>query len=450
MIVISGISISNPSDMQNSVSIQIIDETMNVLKTIEYTGQTVIYYQEASAGTYFIKLIDNTSTESCEINKNINAFITCFDYTIGTDSNVRVMVLDNDNKCVIGGDFTTYSGITYNNIVKTNTKNIIENNFNIGSGIESNGLHHVKDILVDDDNNYIICGDFIKYSGVSFNNIVKIDSSGFIVGDFNVGTGFNGTPTAILFDDGYIIVGYFETYNNNVCSKICKIDKFGNFDTNFNIGGTGFTVAGPMQQITYKIIKDNNNRYLIGGWFTFYNEIGANRIIRLYGDGSIDNSFIYGTGFNNTVTSIIQLNNGQYLIGGDFTTYNGNICNKLVRLNYNGTIDNTFQAQTIIGSDLYIIRSIVEYNNKYYIGGYFWSYDGISKTGIIRLNNDGTLDTTFNTDGTGFSNSTYYTLVENILLLNDGLMVGGYFNKYNNIDALNIIRLDFDGNAKIC
>lgn len=162
-------------------------------------------------------------------------------------------------------------------------------------------------------------------------------------------------------------------------------------------------------------------------------------------NGEIDTSFIYGTGFNNTVTAIIQLNNGQYLIGGDFSTYN---CNNLIRLNYDGTVDNTFTSLIFEGSDGYRIRSIIEYDNKYYIGGYIFKYNN-TRQGILRLNSDGSEDTSFNVGGIGFSNSSYY-LVSDILLLNDGIMIGGYFNKYNDTNAMNIIKLDFDGNIIPC
>lgn len=75
MIVISGITISNPLDTVNSVTFQILDNSLNVLKTIPYTGQTAIYYQELSAGTYHIKINDGTSIETCEVDKSVYAVL---------------------------------------------------------------------------------------------------------------------------------------------------------------------------------------------------------------------------------------------------------------------------------------------------------------------------------------------------------------------------------------
>ena len=450
MIVISGITISNPIDTLSSVQFQVMDGSMNVLKIIQYTGQSEIYYQESSAGTYYIKITDGTSSEICEVTKNIIIYSDCFDYSIGTDNTVRVITNDNDNNCIIAGDFTTYGGVDYNYITKTNGNNIIDNNFNIGAGFQSTDLYKIFDVCVDDDNNYIVCGNFTSYSGITCNNIIKIDKFGSIINGFNTGSGFNSNAESVIFDvDKYVVVGNFTSYSGITCNKICCIDKNGYFDTSFNSGGTGFTGGYGYESITYKIIKDNNGNYLIGGHFLSYNGVNANRIIRLLNNGEIDPSFIYGTGFNNTVTAIIQLNNGQYLIGGDFTTYNGYGCNNLIKLNYNGSVDNTFTSLIFKGNSIYRIRSIIEYDNKYYIGGYIFKYNNNNRQGILRLNSDGTEDISFNVGGIGFSNTSYY-LVSDILLLNDGIMVGGFYNKYNNTDAKNIIKLDFDGNIIAC
>ena len=198
-----------------------------------------------------------------------------------------------------------------------------------------------------------MCGNFTSYSGITCNNIIKIDKFGSIINGFNTGSGFNSNAESVIFDvDKYVVVGNFTSYSGITCNKICCIDKNGYFDTSFNSGGTGFTGGYGYESITYKIIKDNNGNYLIGGHFLSYNGVNANRIIRLLNNGEIDPSFIYGTGFNNTVTAIIQLNNGQYLIGGDFTTYNGYGCNNLIKLNYNGSVDNTFTSLIFNGNSI--------------------------------------------------------------------------------------------------
>ncbi len=81
---------------------------------------------------------------------------------------------------------------------------------------------------------------------------------------------------------------------------------------------------------------DINDLY-VGGDF-------SEGILRLNGDGSIDNTFDVGTGFNGRVTSIVPAAGGfgDIYVGGYFTTYKGNPVSGLVRLDSDGTLDNGF------------------------------------------------------------------------------------------------------------
>ena len=68
--------------------------------------------------------------------------------------------------------------------------------------------------------------------------------------------------------------------------------------------------------------------------------IPANKIIRIDSNGNKDNAFNYGTGFSGGSIGarvIIFQANGKYLLGGDFTSYNGTTADRIVRLNQDGT-----------------------------------------------------------------------------------------------------------------
>ena len=66
----------------------------------------------------------------------------------------------------------------------------------------------------------------------------------------------------------------------------------GELDVTFNAGGIGFDGA------VRKTIVQNDGKIIVTGGFSNYNSTPANRIIRLNYDGSVDNSFVYGGGFN--------------------------------------------------------------------------------------------------------------------------------------------------------
>ena len=124
----------------------------------------------------------------------------------------------------------------------------------------------------------------------------------------------------------------------------------------------------------------------VGGDFT----TPKNRLIRLNSYGSENSTFDMGTGFNGRVESIVLDSTGKVYCGGDFAGYD----RRIIRLNPNGSKDTTFNIGTGFNN---IVHSIVlDPDGKLYCGGAFTTYKGEAVNRIIRLNPDGTRDTTFN------------------------------------------------------
>jgi len=65
-------------------------------------------------------------------------------------------------------------------------------------------------------------------------------------------------------------------------------------------------------------------------------------LCRLLPDGSKDVSFSLGTGFNNKVYSCLLQPDGKILVAGSFTQCNGTAVGRLVRLNPDGSRDTSF------------------------------------------------------------------------------------------------------------
>src|SRR5690606_18597760 len=202
----------------------------------------------------------------------------------------------------------------------------------------------------------------------------------------------------------YLIGGTFETYQGVSANRIIRLNQDGSRDNTFNIG-SGFNT---INTTVYSLIEDSNGKYLIGGIFETYQGVTSNNIIRLNQDGSRDNTFNIGTGFNSGILSLIENSNGKYLIGGVFETYQGVSANRIIRLNQDGSRDNTFNIVTGFNSS--ILSLIHDSIVIYLIGGVFETYQGVSANRIIRLNQDGSRDNTFNI-GTGF-NSGISSLIE--------------------------------------
>ncbi|HUR96968.1 MAG TPA: FG-GAP-like repeat-containing protein [Pyrinomonadaceae bacterium] len=135
---------------------------------------------------------------------------------------------------------------------------------------------------------------------------------------------------------------------------------------------------------------------------------GANNFLRLTPGGSVDPTFnVGGSGFQNVQPGVIQAietnANGKVLLGGKFDLINGAARPRIVRLNADSTVDNTFQVNTTSGSgnyfsairDIYQVRA--QADGKIVVSGYFdYFLNGVLKKNFVRLNADGSIDATFN------------------------------------------------------
>ncbi|MCB0540544.1 MAG: delta-60 repeat domain-containing protein, partial [Bacteroidetes bacterium] len=93
------------------------------------------------------------------------------------------------------------------------------------------------------------------------------------------------------------------------------------------------------------VVAQSDGKLIAAGAFTVFNGSPINHIARLNTDGSLDASFNPGSGFNSWTTSGAIQPDGKIVIGGSFTTFNGNAANRIVRLAPDGTIDNSFNSQ---------------------------------------------------------------------------------------------------------
>ena len=211
----------------------------------------------------------------------------------------------------------------------------------------------------------------------------------------------------------------------------------GTIDLTFNPIDVGSGNGANNDVLTTSIQSDG--KIIIGGNFTSYNGNVINRIARLNTDGTLDTTFNPGTGANGYVYTTSIQSDGKIIIGGRFASFNGISRNGIARLNTDGTLDATFDPGTGTGTNAlrYPSTTSIQSDGKIIIGGIFTSYNGIVRNNIARLNTNGTLDATFN-PGTGANNSVSTTSIQS-----DGkIIIGGSFTGYNDIGRNRITRIN--------
>ena len=250
-----------------------------------------------------------------------------------------------------------------------------------------------------------------------------------------VDTSFNSTVGAnntVYYSDNYpggkiLIGGVFTSYNNTPINKLVRLNVDGKVDTTFKTG------LGPNDDV-WVLQTLPNGKILIAGNFTSYNGIPCNRIARINTDGSLDQTFYVGHGANSWVHMILVQADGKIILGGRFTVYDSQNIKYLVRLNQNGSLDPTFNFNNSLNDA--VINGTLSSDGKILLGGDFGSYQQSVTSKICRLNSDGTLDQSFNT-GSGASHQ-----VRSFAIQPDGkIIIAGYFVTFNGQEKNRIARL---------
>lgn len=391
-----------------------------------------------------------------------------FGYQYGDISTyVNKMILQSDGKIIITGNFAAYNGVARKNIARLNIDGTIDLSFNPGSGFNDSGEPILNSLTLQADGKLLVGGQFSGYNGNTKRSLVRINTDGSDDSTFVTGLGFSYTNTSVmgnsparvnstvLLADGRIVVGgAFERYNGVSQNSITCLNSDGSLNTTFNSGiglykpyGSYSSVYEEMKYLgVHTLNLLSNEKILISGKFPRYDNTWATNLVKVDYGGTIDLSFNSTTGFDELVNCSAIQPDGKILVGGYFTKYNNTNKRGLVRLNTDGSIDNSFA----IGSGIYTtnidrinqlsIRSItIQPDNKILIAGYFESFNGITKNCIVRLNSDGTIDTSFSLTSTIDIN--YYFSIYSVVLQNDGkiLLIA------NTSSGKKIFRLNPDG-----
>lgn len=327
--------------------------------------------------------------------------------------------------------------------IKTITQNIASSC--IGEGADK----IVFTTKLQSDNKIIMGGNFTTYNGTPINSIARLNTNMSLDTTFQVGTGANNVVYCCeIQTDGKIVIGgEFTNYNGNLRNGLVRLNTNGSIDTSFTIG-TGINNPGQGLNSIKAMAVQSDGKIIIGGLFTSYNGTARINLARLNANGTLDNTFVSNfISDGNTVECIEIQNDGKIIVGGSFTSYGSYQRSGIIRLNSNGTIDTSFNPGT--GIDWGIIQSIkILPDGKIIAGGDFGSFNGNSKGIIVKLNANGSLDTSFIPDDIGYRPGG--TGIMTMAIQNDGkIIIGGGFSYVGSTMIRKIARLNSSGSLDL-
>jgi uncharacterized delta-60 repeat protein len=287
--------------------------------------------------------------------------------------------------------------------------------------------------------------------------------------DTTFGTGgrvyFNLSPSSLelvqdlmVLDDGKIMLLAAILIDSRSSVGLIKLNHDGTLDTTFNLIGYRIKTA-PVNKsygIT-KMIVQPDGKFVASGTLNTrnvtYNYSDA-FITRINADGTDDITFATNSNFNlniylqDYISNITLLNDGSIVaLGTAIDNSNleagpsGGVF--LLKLNADGSPSTTFGNNGIVLNDLINTTDsldeltsslLVGPDNKFYLGGYYrttYSYSSF-KGYVACLDNNGTIDTNFGTNGIAYFNNYINSLSDIKFDSNNNIIVAGTYNYSDN------------------
>lgn len=364
-----------------------------------------------------------------------------FDSGSGIDGSVKSVAVQSDGKLIIGGRFRTVDGLVRPGFARLNADGSGDASFNAHT--EPAGLDGGL-VVLQPDGRVLASGNFVALNGTDRTQIVRLNGDGSRDGSFNSEIGIHpdsdgsigGVFSIALQPDGKVLIaGGFTTVNSTDRILIARLNADGSLDSSFTPGTGAFLTYST---VATSVAVQTNGQVLIGGGFTTINGTARNGFARLNADGGIDTSFNPEPGMNKSVGSIAVQADGKVLIGGEFYTPSTAFREKVVRLNANGSVDSSFNRG--IGEYGGVNSIALQPDGRVLIVGYFITVNNISRNYVARLNANGTLDSSFD-PGTG---ANYF--VDAVALQPDGkAVIAGTFGMVNGAVRTSIARLNGNG-----
>lgn len=405
----------------------------------------------------------------------------------------RIRYSSADDSYVVGGNFLNYGELFYSStdnlasntrssyLVKLNSDGTSNNSFNtncvyLGASRFNN---IVSDIAVQGDGKVNLAGSFtsVSYADIGPSNInniryfLRLNPDGtpdqsFILNSsvvFSSGTyvsRFSSTVTRVLvLSNGKILVsGAFTNYTGSAggtvtgLSRYIRLNADGTEDRAYNDIATRSGTTAKFSSTINAICELSSGQVIVGGAFTNYGGVtGYSRLIILSASGAItaaetsfiNNAIVTGTTAkfsSGAITSVVEQPDGKILIGGSFSNYGGiQGVNCFIRLNADGTLDSSFvnNASVIGTAPKFVLGQVdnitIDSDGTILVGGTFnYAPDGanVSYRRFMKFNSDGTINTSF-MNNCRFSN-TYTTNIASCLVSDEKYLVGGNFTNYYN------------------
>lgn len=320
-------------------------------------------------------------------------------------------------------------------IHKFNPDGSIDDSFYTGTGVEGG---HIQTLAPQPDGKLIIGGMFTGYNGIERNSILRLNPDGQVDMSFDAGNGPNWVITSIVTrSNGNILVaGPFRKFNDQATGLLELTDD-----------GSIYKVIGttPDAHNIWSVFEGPDEKITCSGSFFEINSVPRFGVARFNPDYSLDETFVPQISENQTGVFEVRPDGSVVLASGESVSgvqtgerfYPGLVA----ELNSDGGLNDAFNPPIPADAAHYVYQILLQPDGKVILGGVVTRWNAPT---LMRLNTDGTVDNTF-AIGTGPTANSYSQL-PTALAEHDGLIyVGGPFTQFNGTPTTSLVALNQDG-----
>jgi len=197
-----------------------------------------------------------------------------------------------------------------------------------------------------------------------------------------------------FFDDlSGFNTGYFTLSDDSLKYVLIKVDEWGLRDTTFQLRHA----AHPLGPVGHYIHPLNNGQFLLNGRWTQYDGQPSGTVVRINADGSKDTTFHFAS-WKGEVAAIHEQPDGKVIMAGRIWMNGIADTLHLVRVNLDGSLDNTFNNFLDFRTGTHAFSSMCGVNvleridtDRIMVGGHFTTIDGEPRGCIACVDNSGNL-----------------------------------------------------------
>lgn len=364
--------------------------------------------------------------------QKINAQTTIESFYPNANGMISSIVVQANGKILIGGEFTTIGGQEKKYLARLNADGTLDTTFNSGanSAVSAIAIQIRQNSREQDIDMILVASEFTTAEGETKIFVTRLGPDGTPDPKFNPQEVVGGVNSLVVQpNDDILVGGNFDSLGGQPRSNIARLGPNGRLDTEFNPSANSAVYSFAIQAA-----DQGNDKIFVAGTFDTIAGQPRTGLALLNYDGSLDTSFNSPLAVNSAVLSTAIQPGGKLVFGGQFGSVGGQTIKNLARLNVNGSVDTRFKPNP--DQDVHAVA--IKPDGEIIVGGYFTNIGGQPRTHLARLNADGTLDTTFEQNVGKNELSAVWSVATQ---KDGGIVVGGTFASLGGQPRNNIVRL---------